>query len=901
MGIFDPKVDAQFTPESIPQPEQNGALLGIAQAVGTVADGYFSTRKKSRTGAGSNTLDWAPVHEKMRDIADLRDQGLHRQAAQAEIDLQQLGQQAHFKVAGPEWTSAYETITGRPSEMIGEDPDSFLVSEAMEDTAGWTSAGYMSWSANSDPNMTPKEREDLTLAFYQKKAVSAASAELINLEWNSGGSEQATANLMEDLMPITGLLNMASAHDRLIDLNDTVGAEQAILAIRGKYENAITKSGVTGDAREKFLAPLANIEAQLKLATEVASYGGEKGVKARLISEVSKDLKDYPPAVQTALLNNMSSSDSIVEALAILGQADTEASKRAIGVIRGVVTDLFLTDEQRGLSDGSGGGGRPVTPAGGAIEDMNADDITIDSSGVTSPLPSSYSNMPVTEVHERALRITESIQSGTFSADDLELNRDQYIALGQMVAGAASRDENGQYFNANDIGKMYNGQTEAGIRALGAKDAQMGWEAANQNTTALRSQGSRARQDLEKQVIESNGVFSAVRGENGIEDIKVNEDTLGKYLSGSFSDVAPEVMRWMKQQPGGVTGVMMDPKYSSAGFSPGTGDLPPKAAIAIQSAQRALGTLDGAKVMKETADAITVIEDRTEAFRSMTKEFGTKIGKVMDMNGAEVVDAVGPESTFQQASTFFNVKTSGEPKDMLAIAKSAMGMDEKAQNGILTDFMAQGGVNINPAETAWCAAFVNGVFGMAGIDGTNSLAARSFSKWGNPVDPTEAQMGDIVVLSRGDNAAQGHVGFFQGYDEEGNILILGGNQGNKVSIQSYSRDRLVAMRRGEGLENVGPEAAAEVMQKMATDENFMDTGRTSSPEVEAPVVTTTTEEPDASVLPPELESIFEKGGDGFTAEQAKAVRTPSVDETISNLDADLANSVIKKLIEKLGV
>lgn len=100
-------------------------------------------------------------------------------------------------------------------------------------------------------------------------------------------------------------------------------------------------------------------------------------------------------------------------------------------------------------------------------------------------------------------------------------------------------------------------------------------------------------------------------------------------------------------------------------------------------------------------------------------------------------------------------------------------------------------------ETPWCAAFVGAVLAECGIRGTGSLAARSYLKWGVAVTSEEVRPGDVVILWRGrPEGWQGHVGFFDRYSADGRkIHILGGNQGNAVSIQPYDRTRLLGIRR----------------------------------------------------------------------------------------------------------
>lgn len=129
----------------------------------------------------------------------------------------------------------------------------------------------------------------------------------------------------------------------------------------------------------------------------------------------------------------------------------------------------------------------------------------------------------------------------------------------------------------------------------------------------------------------------------------------------------------------------------------------------------------------------------------------------------------------------------------LSLASKFIGMDENTNKATLSAFFRKaGGQTLDPSETAWCAAFVNSVLGAHGKGGTDSLAARSFLSYGEPV--TTPSRGDIVVLRRGTQGWQGHVGFYVG-EEGDNILVLGGNQSNKVSIDKYPKRRLLGYRR----------------------------------------------------------------------------------------------------------
>jgi uncharacterized protein (TIGR02594 family) len=130
------------------------------------------------------------------------------------------------------------------------------------------------------------------------------------------------------------------------------------------------------------------------------------------------------------------------------------------------------------------------------------------------------------------------------------------------------------------------------------------------------------------------------------------------------------------------------------------------------------------------------------------------------------------------------------------VAASFVGFTEQEHEEVLSSFIKKTmGTNINPKDTAWCAAFVNGALGATGVEGTGKLNARSFMNWGKAVD--SPSQGDVAVFTRGDPSGwQGHVGFYVGPSEkDGYVRILGGNQGDKVSIKDYPEDRLLGYRR----------------------------------------------------------------------------------------------------------
>lgn len=100
-------------------------------------------------------------------------------------------------------------------------------------------------------------------------------------------------------------------------------------------------------------------------------------------------------------------------------------------------------------------------------------------------------------------------------------------------------------------------------------------------------------------------------------------------------------------------------------------------------------------------------------------------------------------------------------------------------------------------ETAWCAAFVGGVLEEVGIQSSRSAAARSYETYGVAV-PTPTY-GAITVFWRGSKSGwQGHVAFLVGVTAAGDLLCLGGNQSDAVTVAKFSRDRLLGFRFPKG-------------------------------------------------------------------------------------------------------
>lgn len=146
----------------------------------------------------------------------------------------------------------------------------------------------------------------------------------------------------------------------------------------------------------------------------------------------------------------------------------------------------------------------------------------------------------------------------------------------------------------------------------------------------------------------------------------------------------------------------------------------------------------------------------------------------------------------------------------VAIATRFLGLEEIAGHSSNPQILAMLRLDTkgewpNDDITAWCSAFTNYIAWLLNLPRSRSLRARSWLTVGAPIDLAQAQPeNDVVVLMRGGGMqpgpgvlnAPGHVGFFAGLDNNtGRVRVLGGNQADMVSIESFPVERILRVRR----------------------------------------------------------------------------------------------------------
>jgi uncharacterized protein (TIGR02594 family) len=120
----------------------------------------------------------------------------------------------------------------------------------------------------------------------------------------------------------------------------------------------------------------------------------------------------------------------------------------------------------------------------------------------------------------------------------------------------------------------------------------------------------------------------------------------------------------------------------------------------------------------------------------------------------------------------------------MTIAESQLGVTEipgSNHNPKIISYHATTG-GFKDDETPWCSSFVNWSLNQSGIKGTQSARALSWFGWGQSLK--KPAFGSIAIIDYGNG--KGHVGFVAGVNQNGSIVLLGGNQSNMVKYSAFS-------------------------------------------------------------------------------------------------------------------
>ena len=151
-----------------------------------------------------------------------------------------------------------------------------------------------------------------------------------------------------------------------------------------------------------------------------------------------------------------------------------------------------------------------------------------------------------------------------------------------------------------------------------------------------------------------------------------------------------------------------------------------------------------------------------------------------------------PKPTTTQQSSNTVPQIGGPEASWVTIARGELGQHEVAggqNNARIVEYHSTTTLKAKDDETAWCSSFVNWCMTKAGVAGTKSAAAASWVDWGSACEP---RLGAVVVLYNAKAANSSttttgnHVAFLI-EETSTTYKLLGGNQGDQVSIVGFSK------------------------------------------------------------------------------------------------------------------
>ncbi|WYK05497.1 TIGR02594 family protein [Cereibacter sphaeroides f. sp. denitrificans] len=162
-----------------------------------------------------------------------------------------------------------------------------------------------------------------------------------------------------------------------------------------------------------------------------------------------------------------------------------------------------------------------------------------------------------------------------------------------------------------------------------------------------------------------------------------------------------------------------------------------------------------------------------------------------------LIDGLEGPKTLAAAVAYVASRRGGKeaaPADLpwMIEARSVFGLHETRDKARLSAWLKGGGKYLgDPSALPWCGDFAETCIARAlpdepfpGALGENPFWARNWTLFGKPVKPT---YGAILPFSRDGG---GHVAFAVGEDTD-SFFVLGGNQGNSVSIVRIHKSRLI--------------------------------------------------------------------------------------------------------------
>lgn len=395
---------------------------------------------------------------------------------------------------------------------------------------------------------------------------------------------------------------------------------------------------------------------------------------------------------------------------------------------------------------------------------------------------------------DAALQKLDALKDAGINAPQATVNAGTVNLNGQMPAAMGGQSN----ANASPLDSNYAREVNPELKALSGQATQL--RAANDNLIQAQEQAAQATQTFGTSITDTVKTLPSVQGielsapkalelapknlpEVSIPEVKIPEVSLpeAKIPEMKFSEIDVPKIDVPKVD---IPEVRMPDIQVPKGAMPKV-EIPDMKMPEIQIPQAQMPEIKVPEIrMPELKMPKELTGDMKQAFSGLAGSGSLDIGQQVQQ---------------------FNTSLQSQAQQALQVATTQLGKHEIFNRGEVNSFLKQGGQQIDAAQTAWCAGFVNSSLeqvGIKGLSGSNKYVANGFRKWGEGVNPKDVLPGDVLVKHNNKGfGTGGHVGLATGNTRMGKngmeLQMLSGNASNRVQYDWYKANQLEVRRATE--------------------------------------------------------------------------------------------------------
>lgn len=293
MGIFDPKVDANISPEQ--QVSGGASALQVGAGIlGTALNAFGDGLKVAAAGAptagqlkdANQGVQIAGLSRGLAKVNALREQGKSREADALEMKIKANAALDQVDFSDPSVQAAIEAGTGRPADEFGFTQDQIEANKMMK-TPEFTRAYATVRATNSE--LTNEQATEQALSRMMANATNEARIQDVNLAWDGGKRDGWYGTLQNTITETRGLMATLSENNQILSGQDFRTLKAGWGVERNRLINALPHD-LKGEERTRAMAEIERMDNVVKTIDE--TFEGQDVIQSRLVEGLTTTLLD---------------------------------------------------------------------------------------------------------------------------------------------------------------------------------------------------------------------------------------------------------------------------------------------------------------------------------------------------------------------------------------------------------------------------------------------------------------------------------------------------------------------------------------------------------------------------------------------------------------------------------